>query len=93
MLFLIGQLADETGGRARKLRVSARPEHDTIEVEILSGAMDVNLEQAVEGFDRNALPRADDVGLRILSGIADRVRHEQFYGVDVLLLTLDSRPL
>lgn len=93
MLFLIGQLADETGGSVRKLRVSARREHDTIEVEILSGSMDVNLEQAVEGFDRNVLPRADDVGLRILSGIADRVRHEQFYGVDVLLLTLDSRPL
>tara|TARA_R110001592_G_scaffold108135_2_gene302484 strand:- start:3782 stop:5542 length:1761 start_codon:yes stop_codon:yes gene_type:complete len=94
MLFLIGQL-DETGdsGGARQIRVSTRRVRDQIEVEILSGAVDGNLEQAVEGIDRQSLPHADDVGLRILSGLAERVRHEQFYGVDVLLLTLDSRPL
>jgi xanthine permease XanP len=92
MLFLIDQLSGGDGGK-RHMRIAARRDHDRIEVEILAGAMDANLEKAVEGIDLKSLPHADDVGLRILSGIADRVRHEQFYGVDVLLLTLDSRPL
>lgn len=91
MLFLM----DETGGEEdeRKVRVTAREVDGHIEIEILSGPMESHLEASVRGLDRSDVSTTDDVGLRVLTGIAHRVRHEKFYGVDVLILTMDSRPL
>ena len=52
-----------------------------------------SLENAARKIDRDAPPTMEQVGLRILHGLAEHVRHDQFYDVDVLIVTLDSRPL
>jgi hypothetical protein len=59
----------------------------------VSGAAGTNLENAANEIDKDAPPSIEQAGLRLLQGMAEHVRHDQFYGVDVLSLTLDSRPL
>ena len=38
-------------------------------------------------------PIVRDVGPRILRHVAKEVKHEQFYDLDVLTVTVDTRPL
>jgi xanthine permease XanP len=90
-LFLV-EGCREAGG-AHKLRLHARAEQGEIELELLSGAAGENFERVIAKIDRNALPRAEDAGLRILESLTERVRHQQFHGVDVLLITVASKPL
>jgi xanthine permease XanP len=91
ILFLLEGQGDTR--RARKLRVQAQAEGGTIDLELLSGATVDNFERAVTRIDREAPPRAEEAGLRILQSLAERVRHQQFHGVDVLLMTISSKPL
>jgi len=79
--------------RGRKLRAQAKEQGGRIELELLSGATGDNFERAVAKIDREAPPRAEEAGLRILQSLAERVRHQQFHGVDVLLVTIASKPL
>ena len=92
ILFLIDRPA--TGGtpRERKLRVSATTNQRRIEIEFLSGAAGT-LENAANEIDRNSAPTIEQVGLRLLQGLTEHVRHDQFFGTDVLSVTVDSRPL
>lgn len=79
--------------RGRKLRAQAKEQGGRIELELLSGATGDNFERAVAKIDHEAPPRAEEAGLRILQSLAERVRHQQFHGVDVLLVTIASKPL
>lgn len=94
ILFLIECPVTGETARERKIRVSATTHERRIEIEFLSGAAGLNLENAANEIDRTVPPTTmEQVGLRLLQGLAEHVRHDQFYGVDVLSLTLDSRPL
>jgi anti-sigma regulatory factor (Ser/Thr protein kinase) len=93
MLFLLESGAEETD-RGRRLRLSAKAEHgQQVHLELLSGAAGENFERALTRVDLEAPPREDEVGLRVLARLAERVRHQQFHGVDVLLVTVGSKPL
>ena len=93
MLFLLDQPSHEKGTRHRKIRVSARTSPQRIDLEFLCGTSGVNLENAARHIDWDAPPSAEDTGLRILRGLAERVRHEQFHGTDVLMVSVESRAL
>lgn len=93
MLFLLECPAKGGAAHKRKIKVSARPNQGGIELELVIAAEGANLENAARAIDKNAPPTIEQAGLRLLQGLAQHVRHDQFYGVDVLTLSLDSRPL
>ncbi len=91
MIFLIERA--EGPASARAIRLSAKAERGQIELEFIGGSAGSNLEQEVSAIDTANLPTAADTGLRILKGLARRVVHQQFHGMDVMIVTMDSRPL
>ena len=74
------------------IRVAVSPADDMLQIEFASGPDSANLEERLRnlGEDREVL---EDVGPRLLRHMARTVRHEQFYDLDVLTVTVDSRPL
>ena len=69
-----------------------RPVDDVLQIELVSGPDDANLEARLGKLDEeHEILR--DVGPRILRHVAKEVRHEQFYDLDVLTVTVDTRPL
>ncbi|MYD71064.1 MAG: hypothetical protein F4W89_10035 [Acidobacteria bacterium] len=74
------------------VRVAARPVEDVLEIEFVSGPDSANLELRLSELkeDRVVL---EEVGARLLRHVAKDVRHEQFYDLDVLTVTVDTRPL
>ena len=74
------------------IRVMVRPVEDVLEIEFVSGPDSANLELRLRELkeDRVVL---EDVGPRLLRHVAKDVRHEQFYDLDVLTVTVDTRPL
>ena len=57
-----------------------------------AGLDDVNLEDRLGRLDEDH-EIVRDVGPRILRHVAKEVKHEQFYDLDVLTVTVDTRPL
>lgn len=78
----------------RPVRIAIRPADDLLRIELVSGPDSTSLEARLEELDeeRDAVS-VRDVGPRILRHLAREVRHEQFYELDVLTVTIDSRPL
>jgi len=93
MLFLIDQPDGETVERDRKVRLAVRAREQGVDLEFICGSAGANLENAAQNIDWDAPPSAGSAGLRILHGLTDRVAHEQFHGVDVLMVRVDSKPL
>jgi NCS2 family nucleobase:cation symporter-2/xanthine permease XanP len=93
LLYLIVAPAGGAASHERNVRLSVTGDVRSIELEFVSGGAGMNLENAARKIDRDAPPTEQEVGLRVLQGLADDVRHDQFYGVDVLIVRLDSRPL
>lgn len=79
--------------QARKIRVSASVKDDVIDLDFISASAGENFESLVANIDRDAEPISDEAGVRILAGLAERVHHQQFHGVDALTVTIASRPL
>ena len=73
-------------------RVAVRPVDDVLQIEFVSGPDSANLEVRLGELKENAVV-LEDIGPRLLRHVAKNVRHEQFYDVDVLTVTVDSRPL
>ena len=76
----------------RPIRVTVRPGQDVLQIEFVSGPDSANLEERLRdlGEDHEVL---EDVGPRLLRHMAREVRHDQFYDLDVLTVTVDTRPL
>ena len=81
--------------KSHPIRVAVRPVDDLLQIELVSGPDSANLEVRLEGLDENQEAQAvvRDVGPRILRHVAKEVKHEQFYDLDVLTVTVDTRPL
>ena len=77
------------------IRVTVRPVDDLLQIELVSGPDNANLETRLErlGEDHEEQAVVRDVGPRILRHVAQDVRHEQFYDLDVVTVTVDTRPL
>ncbi len=78
--------------KPQPVRVAVRPVDDVLQIELVSGPDDVNLEDRLGKLDDDH-EIVRDVGPRILRHVAKEVRHEQFYDLDVLTVTVDTRPL
>ena len=74
------------------IRLAVRPVDDVLEIEFVSGPDDANLEDHLSRLDEDH-EVLRDVGPRILRHVSKEVRHEQFYDLDVLTVTVDTRPL
>ena len=81
--------------QAHPIRVAVRPVDDVLEIELVSGPDSANLEVRLAGLDADEEEQAivRDVGPRILRHVARDVKHEQFYDLDVLTVTVDTKPL
>ena len=88
-LYLLEQQAES---EPRPVRVAVRPIDDLLQIEFVSGPDSANLEVRLGELKEDAIV-LDDIGPRLLRHVAKNVRHEQFYDVDVLTVTVDSRPL
>ena len=74
------------------VRVAVRPLDEVLQIEFVSGPDSANLELRLSELDEERVV-VEDVGPRLLRHMAKDVRHEQFYDLDVLTVTVDSRPL
>ena len=74
------------------MRVAVRPVDDVPQIELVAGPDDVNLEERLGTLDEDH-QIVRDVGPRILCHVAKEVKHGQFYDLDVLTVTVDTRAL
>ncbi len=85
-------LERQEASRPQPVRVAVRPLDDVLQIELVAGPDDVNLEDRLGRLDEDH-EIARDVGPRLLRHVAKEVKHEQFYDLDVLTVTVDTRPL
>ena len=78
--------------RPGSIRVSVRAQGSALQVEFLSGPGVENLEERIDALGRERTEIAD-AGPRILAHLAQQVRHEQFYELESLTITVESRGL
>ena len=78
--------------KPQPVRVAVRPVDDLLQIELVAGPDDVNLEDRLGKLDEDH-EIVRDVGPRILRHVAKKVKHEQFYDLDVLTVTVDTRAL
>ena len=78
--------------KPQPVRVAVRPVDDVLQIELVAGPDDVNLEDRLGKLDEDH-EIARDVGPRLLRHVAKEVKHEQFFDLDVLTVTVDTRPL
>ena len=76
----------------RPVRVGVRAIDDVLQIEFVSGPDSANLESRLSELQEDRVV-LEEVGPRLLRHVAKDVRHEQFYDLDVLTVTVDSRPL
>ncbi len=88
-------LERQAESKPHPIRVAVRPVDDILQLELVSGPDSANLEARLGKLDEEHEEQAvvRDVGPRILRHVAKEVRHEQFYDLDVLTVTVDTRPL
>ena len=88
-------LERQAESKPHPIRVAVRPVDDILQIELVSGPDSANLEARLGKLDEEPGEQAvvRDVGPRILRHVAKEVRHEQFYDLDVLTVTVDTRPL
>ena len=88
-------LERQAESKPHPIRVAVRPVDDLLQIELASGPDTANLEVRLGNLDEEHAEQAvvRDVGPRILRHVAKEVRHEQFYDLDVLTVTVDTRPL
>ena len=91
-LYLLERQAES---EPRPVRVAVRPVDDLLQIEFVSGPDSANLEVRLGKLDDEHAEHSvvRDAGPRILRHVAKEVRHEQFYDLDVLTVTVDTRPL
>ena len=78
--------------KPQPVRVAVRPVDDLLQIELVAGPDDVNLEDRLGKLDEDH-EIVRDIGPRILRHVAKKVKHEQFYDLDVLTVTVDTRAL
>jgi NCS2 family nucleobase:cation symporter-2/xanthine permease XanP len=95
LLYLMSsQDAAETAKKKKKtIHLAARYEGEVVELEIIAGPQDANMEDLVRSLKKGGEPAEDDLSLRLLRELALDLRHQQFHDIDCLLLRVDSRPL
>jgi len=91
---LASLLAQEDGaedsGKPR-LTITARPQGKTMELEFVATTRQENIEDQLAFLaDEVTTPSADDLSLRLLRYHASAVRHQKYYGVDIVTVHVEA---
>ena len=86
---LSGAYADSNATDRPRLIVSARPEPEKVELEIVTVSDETNIEDRIAFLDEEAETIDEaDISLRLLRHYASSVKHQKYHGVDVVTLTV-----
>ena len=86
-LAILVRAAEQAGGEARRLKVSARNDGERTEVEFVTATETENVEDRIAYL--NELPPVPDereISFRLLCHYADSVRHQKYHGLDVIAI-------
>ncbi len=76
-----------------RLVIKARPQGRIVDLEFVATTQHENIEDQLAYLtDEGAIPTADDLSLRLLRFHASAVRHEKFYGVDIVTVQVEGSP-
>lgn len=92
LLHLIERQGTETTTQ-RKIHLSVRYEAEVVELEIIAGPQQANMEDLMRLLKSGGALVEDDLSLRLLRELALEIKHQQFHGIEFLLIKVDSRPL
>jgi anti-sigma regulatory factor (Ser/Thr protein kinase) len=84
---------DAAATQKKKIHLSVRYEGEVVELEIIAGPQEANMEDLVRSLKKGGGPVEDDLSLHLLRELALDLKHQQFHDIDCLLLRVDSRPL
>ena len=74
-----------------RLVVVARPQDSVVELEFVATTRHENIEDQLAYLtDEAALPTVEDLSLRLLRFRASAVRHQKFYGVDIVTVQVEG---
>ena len=88
---LLSEVEDTPEAKKRHLRVSVRPDGDGVELEFVAASERDNLEDQLSYVgDAPEIPEAREISYRLLRHFASKVRHQKYYGVDVVTVTVQG---
>ena len=74
-----------------RLIIKARPQTGLVDLEFVATTRHENIEDQLAYLtDEGAIPTADDLSLRLLRHHSSAVRHEKFYGVDIVTVQVEG---
>ena len=91
LVSLLTQEDDVEGLQHPRLIIDARLQGTTVELEFVATTRQENIEdQLAYMTDDTAVPTADDLSLRLLRYHASAVRHQKFYGVEIVTVQVEG---
>ena len=91
LVSLVRQEEEAADGAGRRLRVVARNDHGTAELEFIAAVGETNLEdRMVLLTDQADTPNERELSLRLLRHYASSVRHQQYHDIDIVTVRVDG---
>ena len=91
LVSLVRQEKDAADVAGRRLRVVARNDHGTAELEFIAAVGETNLEdRMVLLADQTDTPNERELSLRLLRYYASSVRHQQYHDIDIVTVRVDG---
>ncbi len=93
LLSLLLRDEDEVAERTPRLAITARPERAAVELEFVAATDYENIEDQLAYLsDEIRLPEANELSLRLLRHQASSVRHQKYYGIDIVTVLVERSP-
>ena len=91
LVSLVRQEEEAADVAGRRLRVVARNDHGTAELEFIAAVGETNLEdRMVLLTDQTDTPNERELSLRLLRHYASSVRHQQYHDIDIVTVRVDG---
>ena len=91
LLSLVRQEEEAADVAGRRLRVVARNDHGTVELEFIAAVGETNLEdRMILLTDEADTPNERELSLRLLRHYASSVRHQQYHDIDIVTVRVDG---
>ena len=91
LVSLVRQEEEAADVAGRRLRVVARNDHGTAELEFIAAVGETNLEdRMVLLTDQADTPNERELSLRLLRHYASSVRHQQYHDIDIVTVRVDG---
>ena len=91
LLSLVRQEEEAGDVAGRRLRMAARNDHGTVELEFIAAVGETNLEdRMVLLTDEADTPNERELSLRLLRHYASSVRHQQYHDIDIVTVRVDG---